>query len=92
VGGIGYEIDFGAEKLLAAEKGTEKIAVELKSFAGPSEVNEFHRAVGQFNDYAAALEIFEPIRVLSSVYRKLFGKIFFKKYSLKKHWNGLEQG
>lgn len=30
VGGIGYEVDLGAEKLIAAEKGSEKIAVELE--------------------------------------------------------------
>jgi hypothetical protein len=64
VGNIGYEIDFGAEKLLAAERSGEKIAVELKSFEGPSDVNEFHRAVGQFNDYFVALEMIEPDRVL----------------------------
>jgi hypothetical protein len=46
LGRIGYEVDLGAEKLLAAEKEGEKIAVELKSFVGPSDVNEFHKAVG----------------------------------------------
>jgi XisH protein len=30
--GIGYEIDFGAEPLLAAEKDEKKIAVEVKKF------------------------------------------------------------
>lgn len=64
VGNIGYEIDYGAEKLLAAEKGNEKIAVELKGSTGPSDVNEFHKAVGQFNDYFVALEIVEPERIL----------------------------
>jgi len=64
VGRIGYEIDFGAEKLIAATKGNEKIAVELKSFVGASNINEFHRAVGQYNDYFVAMEIQEPDRVL----------------------------
>lgn len=64
VGGIGYEVDLGAEKLIAAEKGSEKIAVEIKSFTGPSDINEFHRAMGQFNDYFVALEIVEPDRRL----------------------------
>lgn len=61
---VGYEIDFGAEPLIAAEKGGIKIAIEVKSFVGPSTINEFHRAVGQFNDYYVALEIQEPDRVL----------------------------
>lgn len=42
VGNIGYEVDLGAEKLFDAEKGLEKIAVEVKSFNGPSDINEFH--------------------------------------------------
>ncbi len=64
VGNIGYEVDLGAEKLIAAEKGLEKIAVEVKSFNGPSDINEFQRAMGQFNDYYVALEIIEPERRL----------------------------
>jgi hypothetical protein len=64
IGRIGYEIDLGAEKLIAAHKGKEKIAVEIKNFLGPSEVNEFHKAMGQYNDYSVALELFDPERVL----------------------------
>ena len=30
-----YEVDLGAEKLLGATKGLEKIAVEAKSFSAP---------------------------------------------------------
>jgi len=40
-------VDLGAEKLLAAEKGQQKIAVEVKSFLAPSVMSEFHTAVGQ---------------------------------------------
>ncbi|MGI8933701.1 MAG: element excision factor XisH family protein, partial [Phormidesmis sp.] len=36
VGGTKFEIDLGAEQLLAAERGTEKIAVEIKSFLSDS--------------------------------------------------------
>ena len=61
---VGYEIDFAAEPLLAAEKDENKIAIEVKSFIRPSTINEFHRAVGQFNDYSVALEIQDPERVL----------------------------
>jgi hypothetical protein len=61
---VDFEIDLAAEPLIAADKDDEKIAVEIKSFAGPSTVNELHRAVGQFTDYYVALEISEPDRVL----------------------------
>ena len=30
--GTRYDIDLGAEKVIAAQKGNEKIAVEIKSF------------------------------------------------------------
>jgi len=39
-------IDLGAEKLIGAEKGGEKIAVEIKSFLAPSFIYQFHNAIG----------------------------------------------
>lgn len=33
-------VDLGAEQLLAAEKSDRKIAVEIKSFAGPSMIDD----------------------------------------------------
>jgi hypothetical protein len=64
VGGIGMEIDLGAEKLIAAQKGEEKIAVEIKSFVRPSAVSEFHAAVGQYMNYRKALGKRESDRIL----------------------------
>ena len=59
------EIDLEAERLLAAERGAEKIAVEVKSFlATASAISEFHTALGQFINYRAALRREEPDRVL----------------------------
>lgn len=63
-GKIKYQVDLGAERLLVARKGIEKILVEVKSFVGPSDINEFHRAVGQYVDYLVVLEDVEPDRVL----------------------------
>lgn len=53
-------VDLAAEKLLAAEKGNEKIAVEIKSFVGKSELNEFNAALGQFISYRFVLKRIEP--------------------------------
>lgn len=61
---IDVYIDLGAEKMLAAEKGNEKIAVEIKSFAGKSAISEFHTALGQFLNYQDALEIKDAERIL----------------------------
>jgi hypothetical protein len=44
-------VDLGAERLLAAEKGERKIAVEVKSFLGPSEMADLEQAVGQYTIY-----------------------------------------
>lgn len=76
-GGADMEIDLGAEKIIAAERGEEKIAVEIKSFIGTSNISEFHTAVGQFINYRVALEERQPERILYlavpiSVYRKFF--------------------
>ena len=45
-GGATIKIDLGAERLIAAERGNEKIAVEIKSFLSPSPLSEFHTALG----------------------------------------------
>ena len=39
---VRLEIDLGSEKVFAAEKDGQKIAVEIKSFINPSNVNDFH--------------------------------------------------
>lgn len=57
-------IDLGAERLIAAEKGNEKIAVEVKSFLHLSFLAAFYEALGKFILYEEALEIEEPDRVL----------------------------
>lgn len=41
-------IDLGAQRLIGAERGTEKIAVEVKSFVGKSDVEDLEKALGQF--------------------------------------------
>ncbi|MBD2578601.1 XisH family protein [Oscillatoria sp. FACHB-1406] len=65
VGGVEMEIDLGAERLLGAERGDEKIAIEVKSFlASASAISEFHTALGQFINYRAALRREEPERFL----------------------------
>ncbi|RCJ23504.1 fatty-acid oxidation protein subunit alpha [Nostoc sp. ATCC 43529] len=74
-------IDLGAEQLLAAERGTEKIAVEIKSFLGDSELFDYHAALGQFLNYRLALRLREPERVLFlavplSTYKSLFSRDF----------------
>ncbi|RCJ22443.1 fatty-acid oxidation protein subunit alpha [Nostoc sp. ATCC 43529] len=80
VGDVDFEIDLAAE-MLAAERAGEKIAVEIKSFIGGSNVSEFHTALGQFLNYKFALEEFDPQRKLylavpDSIYQSFFQRRF----------------
>jgi hypothetical protein len=89
---IDFYIDLTAEKILAAEKTGKKIAVEIKSFLGPSDVTEFHLALGQCLNYRSALRLIEPDRVLYlaipvDVYQEFFNRRFIQRiiseYQLK---------
>jgi hypothetical protein len=57
-------IDLGAERLLAAEKGEQRIAVEVKSFIGISRMADLREALGQYILYRDVLEEIEPEREL----------------------------
>ena len=64
-GGVNMAVDLGAEKLIAATKDNQKIAVEIKSFLERSSaISEFHTALGQFINYRAVLKRKVPDRVL----------------------------
>lgn len=63
-GRVDMQIDLGAERVIAAEREEEKIAVEIKSFISTSNISEFHTAVGQFLNYRVALEEQQPNRIL----------------------------
>jgi hypothetical protein len=63
-GDIKFQVDLGAERLLAAERDAEKIAVEIKSFLRASAITDFYSALGQFLSYRLALESLEPDRLL----------------------------
>ncbi|PSB32612.1 fatty-acid oxidation protein subunit alpha [filamentous cyanobacterium Phorm 46] len=61
---VKFEIDLAAEKVFAAEKAGQKIAVEIKSFLNTSAVTDFHSALGQFLNYRLGLQMNEPDRTL----------------------------
>jgi hypothetical protein len=77
-------IDLGAQKVIAAQKQGLEIAVEIKSFLGPSKISEFYGALGQFITYRAALRNQEPERILylavsSDIYDRLFATVFIRE-------------
>lgn len=59
----GY-IDLGAEMAIAAEREGRRIAVEVKSFLGASEMDDLENALGQFGVYRVILEKRDPDRTL----------------------------
>ncbi|GCL35571.1 MULTISPECIES: XisH family protein [Sphaerospermopsis] len=92
VGGTKFEIDLGAEQLLAAERGKEKIAVEIKTFLSDSPLTDYHAALGQFLNYRLALEISDPTRILylavpigvyESFFKREFAQISIERYQIK---------
>ena len=85
-------VDLGAEKLFAAEKEGRKIAVEIKSFRGRSEVTDLENALGQYILYEDVLMENEPERELflaviqntfEVVFADSFGKLLLDKKRLK---------
>ncbi len=85
-------IDLGAERLIAAQRNNEKIAVEIKSFLAPSTLSEFHTALGQFLNYRIVLREKQPERVLYlavslEIYNDFFSrqlpKLSIQEYQLK---------
>lgn len=78
--------------MLAAEKAESKIAVEIKSFTGRSDVDDLEKALGQYVLYQDILTELEPERVLylaipNSIFVDLFeepiGKLLLKNHRLK---------
>ena len=85
-------VDLGAEKLLAAQKDSQKIAVEIKSFVSNSMINDLEDAVGQYSLYEELLNRLEPDRrlflaVSEEVYLNVFvdalGEIFLESKRIK---------
>lgn len=71
--------DLGAERLLAAEKSEQRIAVEIKSFIGASPVADLEQAIGQFTVYRTVLAKTEPDRILYLAVRKKVLRDVFNK-------------
>jgi hypothetical protein len=72
-------VDFGAEQPIAAEKEGRKIAVEVKSFIGPSVVYDLEQAIGQYHVYRLILAQDDPQRrlylaITERTYNGIFGE------------------
>lgn len=64
IGNLQVQIDLGLERLIAAEKDTEKIAVEIKTFGNLSFITALYEAIGKYIIYRNVLKLREPERLL----------------------------
>lgn len=76
-GGKNLFVDLAAERILTAEKEGRRIAVEVQSFLGPSDVTDLQEALGQFLLYRTVMEKTDPDRILylavgGEAYRDIF--------------------
>ena len=90
--GVELRIDLGAERVIAADRNGEKIAVEIKSFLRSSAITDFHEALGQYIDYREGLAHVEPERLLflavpivayQTFFQLPFGQYMIGRYQLK---------
>ena len=80
-------VDLGAERILWAEKDAYRIAVEIKSFLGASDLSDLHDALGQFVLYHDVLQetqtdrdLFLAVRdtVYATIFKSPIGNLLLK--------------
>lgn len=79
IGSRSLYVDLGVEKLIAAQKDNQKIAVEIKSFISPSPIKDLENALGQYVLYQNILQSTDSERILylairEEVYNDLFAE------------------
>lgn len=86
-----FYVDLGAERFMAAQKDETRIAVEVKSFLGASQMHELELALGQFLLYRSILEEQEPERELflavpseaAGIFDEPIGQLLCAKHLIK---------
>ncbi len=69
--------DLGAERPIAAERGGQKLVVEVKSFIGTSKIQDLKEALGQYDIYRYLIEETAPERKLYMAISETAYKTFF---------------
>lgn len=72
--------DLGAERLINAEKGTQKIVVEVKSFVGRSDVKDLEQALGQYIIYR---QVLNEMRIDRSLYLAISQPVFNSVFTIE---------
>ncbi len=94
IGNMQVQIDLGAERLIAAERGTDKIAIEIKTFGSLSFITSLYEAVGKYIIYRNVLGLRDPERLLylavpESIYSRFFEEQVIQKTMQEENLNSL---
>jgi XisH protein len=75
-------VDLAAERLIAATRGEERIAVEVKGFTETTTINGFHGVLGQYINYRLALrQVYPQYRLYLAVPEQVFMTFFQRKFA-----------
>ena len=70
-------VDLAAEKLLVAAKGEQQIAVEIKTFGGPSSIADAQKSLGQYFIYLSVIKRVDPQRKLYlAIHEEVYDEFF----------------
>lgn len=78
-GGLRMEMDLAAEQVFAAERGLERIIVEVKSFIGKSKLTDFYEAKGKYDLYRRGLRWSQIDRKIYLAVERRVLESFFQK-------------
>jgi hypothetical protein len=73
-------VDLGAERLISAERETQKIVVEVKSFVGQSDVKDLEQALGQYILYR---QILNEMGIGRSLYLAVSRPTFYSVFTIE---------
>jgi len=85
-------VDLGVERLLAAQRGSDKLVIEVKSFIGMSKIADLERALGQYMLYQSWLKRTHPERVLyvaiddqahKAIFLDISGQVLIEDYAIR---------
>jgi hypothetical protein len=79
IGKMQVQIDLGAERLIAAEKGSERIAIDIKTFGSLSFITALYEAVGKYIIYRNVLKRLQPDRILFLALLETIFERFFEE-------------
>ena len=92
IGKVQVQIDLGAERLIAAERNAEKIAIEIKTFGGTSLITSLYEAIGKYIVYRNVLIMLETGRTLylaipENIYNSYFSEKVIQKTIIEEKFN-----